>query len=73
MGLVGSYLVWLCWVVEKETYRCPTPRAIILCLVGMIGGFAILLAALGLWATHFIDNTEWGDSWWTRPICKKKN
>lgn len=69
-GLLGSYLVWLQWVIEFENYKCLTPRAIVLIFCGSVVGLSMLIAAIAIFLIEWIENHQ-APGWWSRPICGK--
>lgn len=75
-GFVGLLLCWRGFtMIDKPPARCPSPRAVAVCLAfSIVGGFALLFA-IGVWLGFYIDRTmdrPKKDSWWTRPICDKR-
>lgn len=76
-GFTGAMLTW--WA-EREFFGwrvcCPSPRAIVLCILASPLGVFPLLLALISWCENWSRARKLGDagsSWWSRPICGPEN
>lgn len=76
-GIVGGIILWVQHKINFGRHEpfCPTPRAIMLIVIGSVGGPIVLAAALFVIGLHFCEflSENLGDSWFTRPICRKRN
>ena len=71
--LSGSLGAVNLWALDKHLNHddewCPTPRAILFFICMSVFGPIILGTSCLIWAMGMFDMK---DSWFTRPICKKK-
>lgn len=70
-GCLASYLLWRIDAKDRGIeYHCPSPVGILAGLafaaMGAIGLIAVVIVLIIFW---FAD--DHGDSWWTRPVCRK--
>lgn len=75
-GLLGSFLLWNEERQDKSLLWCPTPRAILLGVIGSGGGgltlaFSFICVLTGI-AIRLSTRAKPHAGWWTTPICKSK-
>lgn len=72
-GFIGTYVAWLYWVLEFETYRCPTPRAIVVIIFGGFAGPFSWVPAIAYMAMYYSGHGRFPyTTWWTTPVCRKR-
>lgn len=72
LGLAGAFLLWFertCWKWSSPPLKflCPSPRVIILCVLGALLGPVIFIT--GVLVVAFSSDVG-KNSWWNRPVCK---
>lgn len=73
-GVFGAFLIWRDLQIIDFNYPiCPSPKVVVTWIaVSPFGGVLFVGGGL-IWAVNTWENFgRHSDSWWTRPICGKR-
>lgn len=73
-GILQAIFIWLLdkkIMNNRELEWCPTPRAILLILLGALPGPFLIFGVIGA-VFAFALTREVFENWFTRPICRRK-
>jgi hypothetical protein len=72
-GMLGGALIWLRWQIDfEDEVSCPSPAGILFIAICASGGPVLLGASIIFFVIMGVTLCDWSDSWWTRPICRRR-